>query len=161
MGGEVDPLLRAMSRHSTLLALLLGLPLTVLVAVGADPARLRIEPPTIAAGDRPTCLEIRRRDGAPFGAAAEELWVGLTFSRLVRLRASALPAARPDLLRLEIASLAELWDPPPGAGDRVLVNVYAGDVPIARSAALAVSDAAAGARPPTCEQRPPSERTGR
>jgi hypothetical protein len=150
-----------MRRHSILVGLLFGLPLVLQAARPADPSRLRIVPPTIAAGKRPTCLEIRRADGGPFGAAAEELWVGLTFSRLVRLRGLALPASRPHLLRLEIASLAELWDPPPRAGDRVLVNVYAGDVPIARSTGVTVSDAA-GAHGSRCKPAGPShERTRR
>jgi hypothetical protein len=150
-----------MPRRPALLALVLGLPLTLLAPMSADPSRLRIVPATIATGDRPTCLEIRRADGTPFGAPAEELWVGLTFSRLVRLRGLGLPAARPHRLRLEIASLAELWDPPPRAGDRVLVNVYAGDIPIARSTALAVRDAAPGDRPTSCAPPPPANERNR
>jgi hypothetical protein len=151
-----------MPRHPALLALLLALPLAAPAPPAVDRTRLRIAPATIVAGQGPTCLEIRRDDGAPFGAAAGELWVGLTFSRLVRLRGLALPAARPQRIWLEVASLAELWEPPPRAGDRVLVNVYAGDIPIARSTAIGVRDAAAGERPSSCPQpRPSNERTRR
>jgi hypothetical protein len=150
-----------MLRHPALLALLLALPLTAPAPPAADQARLRIVPAAIVAGHGHTCLEIRRADGVPFGAAAEELWVGLTFSRLVRLRGLALPAAQPHRIWLEIASLAELWDPPPRAGDRVLVNVYAGDIPIARSTAMAVREAAAGELPSSCPQRRPSKERNR
>lgn len=78
--------------------------------------------------------------------------IGLSFGRLVRLPAAL--TNRHGRLRVcaDVPALDILFDPPPRAGDELMLVVYAGTRPLSAARAVKVADAAIRGR---CHSFPP------
>jgi hypothetical protein len=85
-------------------------------------------------------LTIKRTNGQPFMTKAESaLWVGIALNtKLVKFEPKPDEPRAPRTLTVEIEDLETNWNPPPRAGDTLLVAVYQNKQPITTVCRLSV-----------------------
>jgi len=140
---------RAAARRSAGAALAEALQLLLAAAAAAQDLELR--PAAIGESARDVRLQVVRADGRPFCAGPTcRPWVGVGFARLHRLRPKAAPSGRPVALTVRLSGVGAFGDPPPRAGDALLVVVYVGERPVAAPARLRIigDGEGPGERPP-------------
>jgi len=134
------------------LAAILG---CVLAAAGAGRAAaqtLVVAPGCLPASGEASTIELRRQDGRAFCPAPGcTPWVGASYGRLVRLPTRGIPSDRPQVLRARLGTLSSRWDPPPAAGETLIVLVYLGDRPISAPLTLPIGRPRAVSAAQPCE----------